>query len=175
MVVVGTSFEEGETASWRYITHLRRSDSSVLHHNCSILNSTTTTFQQHLSTTTKQSTCLTPCARDSASRLRRRVSPLTFELTLYHKANLAPVTPDSQKSTFDKASENVSGLGDKAASAVQPEGQKSTTQKVGDSTRSGGDSAQKEGGGILGSAQEGLQSAGQSISDTFNSATDNKK
>jgi hypothetical protein len=30
------------------------------------------------------------------------------------------VTPDSQKSTLDKAGENVTGLGDKAASAVQP-------------------------------------------------------
>jgi hypothetical protein len=31
-----------------------------------------------------------------------------------------PATPDSQKSTLDKAGESVSGLGDKAASAVQP-------------------------------------------------------
>lgn len=30
------------------------------------------------------------------------------------------VTPDSQKSTLDKATESVTGLGDKAASAVQP-------------------------------------------------------
>jgi hypothetical protein len=76
---------------------------------------------------------------------------------------------------MDKAGENISGLGDKAASAVQPEGQKSTTQELGDSTRSGGDSAQKEGQGILGSAQEGLSNAGQAVSDTFNSATGNKK
>lgn len=104
------------------------------------------------------------------------------------------MTPDSQKSTTQKAGETVSGLGDKAASAVQPgqftiapspycqsltdissEGQKSTTQKLGDSTRSGGDSAQKEGGGILDSAQKGLSDASQSVTDTFNQATGNKK
>ncbi|KAF1917074.1 heat shock protein 9/12-domain-containing protein [Ampelomyces quisqualis] len=85
------------------------------------------------------------------------------------------ITPDSQKSTLDKAGESVSGLGDKAASAVQPEGQKSTTQKLGDSTRSGGDKAQNEGGSILSSAQEGLSNAGQAVTDTFNSATGNKK
>ncbi|KAH8708619.1 heat shock protein 9/12-domain-containing protein [Phaeosphaeriaceae sp. PMI808] len=85
------------------------------------------------------------------------------------------VTPDSQKSTLDKVGENVSGLGDKAASAVQPEGQKSTTQKLGDSTRSGGDSAQQQGSGILDSAQQGLSNAGQTISDTFSSATGQKK
>jgi hypothetical protein len=38
----------------------------------------------------------------------------------YTFANLPPATPDSQKSTLDKAGESVSGLGDKAASAVQP-------------------------------------------------------
>jgi len=103
------------------------------------------------------------------------------------------VTPDSQKSTTQKASENVSGLGDKAASAVQPgmshpltqpspsatntitEGDKSATQKLGDSTRSGGDSAQKEGGGMMESAQQGLSNAGQAVTDTFNQATGNKK
>ncbi len=30
------------------------------------------------------------------------------------------VTPDSSKSTTQKASENITGLGDKVASAVQP-------------------------------------------------------
>ncbi|KAF2829718.1 hypothetical protein CC86DRAFT_367660 [Ophiobolus disseminans] len=85
------------------------------------------------------------------------------------------ITPDSQKSTTQKAGENASGLGDKISSAVQPEGNKSATQKLGDSTRSGGDSAQKEGGGILDSAQKGLSDAGQAVSDTFNSATGQKK
>ena len=85
------------------------------------------------------------------------------------------VTPDSQKSTLDKAGESVTGLGDKAASAVQPEGQKSTTQKLGDSTRSGGDQAQKEGGGILDSASQGLSNAGQAVSDTLSGATGQKK
>ena len=30
------------------------------------------------------------------------------------------ITPDSQKSTLDKASESASGLGDKAAATLQP-------------------------------------------------------
>jgi hypothetical protein len=30
------------------------------------------------------------------------------------------LTPDSQKSTLDKATEGVTGLGDRAAAAVQP-------------------------------------------------------
>ena len=85
------------------------------------------------------------------------------------------ITPDSQKSTTDKATENVSGLGDKIASSVQPEGNKSATQKLGDSTRSGGDSAQNQGSGILDSAQKGLSDAGQAVTDTFNSATGQKK
>ncbi|USP81201.1 hypothetical protein yc1106_08475 [Curvularia clavata] len=77
------------------------------------------------------------------------------------------ITPDSQKSTGQKASENVSGLGDRVAGAVQPEGQKSTGQKLGDSVRSGGDNASEQGSGIMKSAQDTLSSAGQSISDTL--------
>lgn len=98
------------------------------------------------------------------------------------------MTPDSQKSTTQKASEGASGLGDKVAGAVQPgtlppisslhstwdqeantvtEGNKSTTQKVGDATRSGGDNAQDQGKGVLGSVQDSLSSAGQAVSDTL--------
>lgn len=57
----------------------------------------------------------------------------------------------------------------------RPEGQKSTTQKLGDATRSGGDDAQNQGQGVLGSVQDGLSNAGQAVTDTFNSATGNKK
>ena len=32
----------------------------------------------------------------------------------------AQVTPDSQKSTFDKATESVTGVGDKVAASIQP-------------------------------------------------------
>ncbi|KAF2447280.1 chaperone/heat shock protein-like protein Hsp12 [Karstenula rhodostoma CBS 690.94] len=81
------------------------------------------------------------------------------------------VTPDSQKSTLDKASESVSGLGDKAASSVQPEGDKSVTQKAGDATRSGGDSAQNEGKGVLANAQETLGNAAQSVQDAVSGNT----
>lgn len=54
------------------------------------------------------------------------------------------LTPDSQKSTLDKASETATGLGDKAAASVQPSDTKSTTQKAGDSVRGGADDAQSE-------------------------------
>lgn len=54
------------------------------------------------------------------------------------------LTPDSQKSTLDKASETATGLSDKAAAAVQPSDSKSTTQKAGDSLRGGSDDAQSE-------------------------------
>ncbi|KAL1792940.1 hypothetical protein ACET3X_009447 [Alternaria dauci] len=85
------------------------------------------------------------------------------------------ITPDSQKSTTQKASENVSGLGDRIAGAVQPEGQKSTGQKLGDATRSGGDDASNQGQGVMKQAQEALGNAGQSISDTLSGATGQKK
>jgi hypothetical protein len=39
---------------------------------------------------------------------------------LNQPTNSLVVTPDSSKSTTQKASENVSGLGDKVAGAVQP-------------------------------------------------------
>lgn len=46
-------------------------------------------------------------------------------LTDYRRKDLGEqakekITPDSQKSTLDKASESVTGAGDKLASAVQP-------------------------------------------------------
>jgi len=85
------------------------------------------------------------------------------------------ITPYSQKSTLDKAGESLTGVGDRIAGSVQPEGQKSTGQKLGDTTRSGHDDASDESGGILDSASKGLSNAGQSISDTFHSATGQKK
>ncbi|KAA8618981.1 chaperone heat shock protein Hsp12 [Pyrenophora tritici-repentis] len=77
------------------------------------------------------------------------------------------ITPDSQKSTMDKASESLTGAGDRVAGAVQPEGQKSAGQKVGDATRSGGDNASSEGKGMMESAQETVGNAAQSVQDTL--------
>ncbi|KAK3215025.1 hypothetical protein GRF29_19g1976684, partial [Pseudopithomyces chartarum] len=77
------------------------------------------------------------------------------------------VTPDSQKSTLDKASETASGAYDRAASAVQPEGDKSTTQKLGDATRGGSDNASNQGKGVLASAQDTIGNAAQSVQDTL--------
>ncbi|KAF2794094.1 chaperone/heat shock protein-like protein Hsp12 [Melanomma pulvis-pyrius CBS 109.77] len=81
------------------------------------------------------------------------------------------VTPDSQKSTLDQATETITGLGDRAAGAVQPQGDKSATQKLGDSTRSGTDDASNQGQGILADAQNVLGNAAQSVSDTLSGTT----
>ena len=106
------------------------------------------------------------------------------------------VTPDSQKSTMDKASESVSQTGDKLAGAVQPsmshpfscfaiashrrytnvfleDSEKSTTQKMSDSTRSGADDAQGEGKSMLQSAQDTVSGAASSVSDTLSGIVPN--
>ena len=99
------------------------------------------------------------------------------------------VTPQSQKSTGQVVSENVSGFGDKIAGAVQPskslpwnptgptllansyQGEdKSTFQKVGDSTRSNADSAQNGGGSFLDSTKDTLGGAANSASETLSNA-----
>ncbi|RYN62225.1 hypothetical protein AA0114_g672 [Alternaria tenuissima] len=85
------------------------------------------------------------------------------------------ITPDSQKSTTEKASESLTGAGDRIAGAVQPEGQKSTGQRLGDATRSGGDDASNQGQGVMKQAQDMASNAGQSISDTLSGATGQKK
>lgn len=54
------------------------------------------------------------------------------------------ITPDSQKSTLDKAGENLSGGADRVASTFQGEGNKSATQSASDSLRGGSDSASGE-------------------------------
>jgi hypothetical protein len=97
------------------------------------------------------------------------------------------VTPDSQKSTLDKASESVSSTADKAAGALQPGkpssstsllfivnqthcctgDSKSTSQELSDKTRSGADDAQGEGKGVVASAQDTLSGAAQSVQDTL--------
>lgn len=59
--------------------------------------------------------------------------------TTYERANSGQaketVTPDSQKSTLDKASETVTGKADNLAGSLQPQEEKSTAQKIGDSTK----------------------------------------
>ncbi|KAH0578706.1 12 kDa heat shock protein [Termitomyces sp. J132] len=41
--------------------------------------------------------------------------------------------PDSEKGTFEKASDSIKGNMDSLGSSVQPNSQKSTSQKIGDS------------------------------------------
>ncbi|RVX69456.1 hypothetical protein B0A52_06519 [Exophiala mesophila] len=74
------------------------------------------------------------------------------------------LTPDSQKSTLDKATESVTGTADNIAGAVQPGDSKSTSQKLADETTSQGKSAYD-------TAADTLSSAGKSISDTVNKGT----
>ncbi|KAL9037799.1 MAG: hypothetical protein Q9214_005544, partial [Letrouitia sp. 1 TL-2023] len=52
------------------------------------------------------------------------------------------LTPDSQKSTTEQASEKATTAGDKVAASLQPGDSKSTAQKLSDESRSGFDSAQ---------------------------------
>jgi len=82
------------------------------------------------------------------------------------------VTPQSQKSTGQVLSENVTGAGDKVAGAFQPSEDKSTTQKIGDSTRSNTDSAQNGGSSYLDSAKDTLSGATESASNTLSNAAD---
>ena len=99
------------------------------------------------------------------------------------------ITPQSQKSNTDVASEKLTGLGDKAASALQPgkstktllqrvsvqhtnvpspaDSEKSTTQKLGDSTRGNADSAQKDGASYVDQAKDTLASAANVASETL--------
>lgn len=151
-------------------------------------NSTTTTFKQTFQQPKHPtSTCLTPCARDSASRPPRSVRHLTLTAPLVEYTDSLAVQPDSTKSNTEKASESLSGAGDRIAGAVQPgmhltpqvpfiqtctltitiEGQKSAGQKLGDATRSGHDDASNKSGGVMQQAQESLSNAGQTISDSL--------
>lgn len=51
------------------------------------------------------------------------------------------ITPQSQKSTYDKAKESVTDTYDKAASYVTPDSEKSFSQRLGDSVQKGHDEA----------------------------------
>ncbi|KAF1808834.1 hypothetical protein P152DRAFT_462067 [Eremomyces bilateralis CBS 781.70] len=74
------------------------------------------------------------------------------------------ITPDSQKSTLDKAKETVTGAGDRAAGTAQPEDQKSYTQQAGDAIRGGSDNTSREG-----------QSISQTVTDTVNQGVESAK
>jgi len=65
------------------------------------------------------------------------------------------LTPDSQKSTFDKTKEGVTNTADDVAGMAQPGDSKSTSQKLSDETSA-----------KTGSAQETLSGASKSVQDT---------
>ncbi|KAF1843854.1 uncharacterized protein K460DRAFT_408175 [Cucurbitaria berberidis CBS 394.84] len=50
----------------------------------------------------------------------------------FHTKAGEKITPDSSKSTLDKAKESITGAGDKAARGAQPDSEKSTSQSVSD-------------------------------------------
>jgi hypothetical protein len=97
---------------------------NFLTHICSQLDPTTTinTFQPKQPTTNQQTINMSDLGRKGLGEQAQEKRTLTSPhlLTSEHYANFPPVTPQSQKSTGDKVGESVTGLGDKAASAVQP-------------------------------------------------------
>jgi len=64
------------------------------------------------------------------------------------------LTPDSQKSTADKAKEGITSTADDVAGMVQPGDSKSTTQKLSDETSSTASSLGKQTSEATGTAQE---------------------
>ena len=60
---------------------------------------------------------------------------MTKETDKFYEQARDAVTPDSQKSTLDKAKDTVTNKADDVAGALQPEDQKSTTQKAGDTVK----------------------------------------
>lgn len=54
------------------------------------------------------------------------------------------ITPDSQKSTLDKAKEDITGTLDKGVAAVTPDSQKSFGQSVADHAQAGHDDAKAD-------------------------------
>lgn len=60
-------------------------------------------------------------------------------LTVYRRKDVTDkveekLTPDSEKSTTEKAQEGLTGTGDSVASKLQPDSEKSSTQKASDDT-----------------------------------------
>ncbi|KAK8250546.1 heat shock protein 9/12-domain-containing protein [Phyllosticta capitalensis] len=78
------------------------------------------------------------------------------------------VTPDSSKSTLDKAKETLTGTYDRAADAVQPNDSKSTSQQAADKVRGGSDDASDASKGYVQTAQETVGGLAQSVADTIN-------
>lgn len=180
---------------------------STTHHEPfkSLLTSTRTPHNQQ---STTQST--SPCLISGLPSSSFRAWPLL--LTNHSRKDLTSqisdkVTPDSQKSYTEKASENASGAYDKVAGAVQPgqsfvlvffqtydvdyylhfcpltirsskhvqlttllDSDKSVTQKAGDSVRSGSNDTQKQGEGLLASAQETVGNAASAASEQVKGA-----
>jgi hypothetical protein len=89
------------------------------------------------------------------------------------------VTPDSQKTTFDKAKETVTDGLDKTASALTPEQDKSFTQNVGDHVQKGHDNAQKtwteSAAEVLENGKKAVADAAEYVSETITGATEGAK
>ncbi|OAL36034.1 hypothetical protein AYO20_04696 [Fonsecaea nubica] len=85
------------------------------------------------------------------------------------------LTPDSQKSTLDKAKESATGTADDIAGMVQPGDSKSTTQKLSDETSAKSSSAQDTLSGATKNIQETASTLGQQVSSTAGAAQESGK
>ncbi|OAG33985.1 hypothetical protein AYO21_11865 [Fonsecaea monophora] len=85
------------------------------------------------------------------------------------------LTPDSQKSTLDKAKESATGTADDIAGMVQPGDSKSTTQKLADETSAKSSSAQDTLAGATKNIQETASTLGQQASSTAGAAQESGK
>ncbi|KAI4163550.1 MAG: hypothetical protein LQ342_002822 [Letrouitia transgressa] len=80
------------------------------------------------------------------------------------------LTPDSQKSTTEQATEKATTAGDKVAGSLQPGDSKSTAQKLSDESRSGFDSAQDTAKSYGNQASEFASNAQSKISENLPSS-----
>ncbi|CAH2352732.1 12 kDa heat shock protein [[Candida] railenensis] len=82
------------------------------------------------------------------------------------------ITPDSEKTTFEKASEAATGAADKVASSITPDNQKSFTQSVSDNIQSGHDDAKtavnKDQQTLAETASEYLETAKEEVTKAAN-------
>jgi len=89
------------------------------------------------------------------------------------------ITPESQKSTLDKASESASSTYDSVAGSLQPGDSKSTSQKLTDETSSAAGSAKEDGQSYMQQASDMaanvLESAQKGASDLASAISGEKK
>ncbi|KIW75809.1 hypothetical protein Z517_10553 [Fonsecaea pedrosoi CBS 271.37] len=104
------------------------------------------------------------------TRVFRHPNPLSIPTEAQEK-----LTPDSQKSTLDKAKESATGTADDIAGMVQPGDSKSTTQKLADETSAKSGSVQDTLAGATKNIQETASTLGQQASSTAGAVQESGK